>query len=157
MNCFQLQRIVAFATSVLLATMVLAACTGAAPAPPEDTPRATATAVTADENGSQEADTPPASETPPDSVQDTDATQDQPPSDLDDIAGIANAANTFLGLLDEPQRSVAVLPFDDARRANWSNLPAGALRFDRNGVRIGDLDKCADGCHDGFPGNGSEP
>ena len=138
-NSFQLQGIVAFATSVLLATIVLAACTGAAPALPEDTPMATA--VTADENGNQEADTTPASETPPDAVQDTDDTQDQPPSDPDDIAGIVNAANTFLGLLDESQRSVAVLPFDDARRANWSNLPAGALRFDRNGVRMGDLDK----------------
>lgn len=35
---------------------------------------------------------------------------------------------------------VAVLELEDSRRANWSNLPPGSVRFERNGVRIVDLD-----------------
>ncbi len=41
--------------------------------------------------------------------------------------------------LTTEQRAAAVYPFDSYLRPNWSNLPAGILRFDRNGVRIGDL------------------
>ena len=33
----------------------------------------------------------------------------------------------------------AVLPRDSGLIVNWSNLPAGRTRFERNGVRIGDL------------------
>ena len=50
------------------------------------------------------------------------------------------AANVFLGELGTDQRVAAVLEFGDSRRANWSNLPPGSVRFERNGVRIGDLD-----------------
>ena len=32
-----------------------------------------------------------------------------------------------------------VLPIDSPLRSNWSNLPAGMVSFDHNGVRIGDL------------------
>ena len=53
----------------------------------------------------------------------------------------AAAALDFLSQLDERQRGVAVLPYDSDLIRNWSNLPPGVLRFERNGVRIGDLDK----------------
>ena len=53
-------------------------------------------------------------------------------------ATAAEAANAFLDALTGQQRAAAALAFDDPARANWSNLPAG--RFERNGVRIGDLD-----------------
>ena len=51
-----------------------------------------------------------------------------------------DAANAFLDALTSEQRSTAVYDFDSPLRPNWSNLPAGMLRFERNGVRIGDLD-----------------
>ena len=41
--------------------------------------------------------------------------------------------------LTTEQPAAAVYPFDSDLRPNWSNLPAGILRFERNGVRIGDL------------------
>ena len=63
----------------------------------------------------------------------------------DDARGEAAAAAAmaldFLAQLDERQRDAAVLPYDSDLIRNWSNLPAGVLRFERNGVRIGDLDE----------------
>ena len=56
-----------------------------------------------------------------------------------------NAANAFLDSLTDNQRSESVYAFDDPVRSNWSNLPAGIPRFDRNGVRIGDLDAAQTG------------
>ena len=53
----------------------------------------------------------------------------------------ATAAADFLVLLDARQREAAVLPYDSDLITNWSNLPAGILRLERNGVRIGDLDE----------------
>ena len=49
------------------------------------------------------------------------------------------AAQAFLSALTAEQRAAAILALDDPARANWSNLPAGIVRFERNGVRIGDL------------------
>ena len=51
------------------------------------------------------------------------------------------AAQAFLETLSDEQREEAVLEFNDPDRANWSNLPAGMLDFERNGVRLGDLDQ----------------
>ena len=51
-----------------------------------------------------------------------------------------DAAGAFLDSLTDGQRSEALYDFDDPVRSNWSNLPAGVPRFDRNGVRVGDLD-----------------
>lgn len=51
-----------------------------------------------------------------------------------------SAAAAFLESLNSEQRVTAVLELGDSRRANWSNLPPGSVRFERNGVRIGDLD-----------------
>ena len=51
-----------------------------------------------------------------------------------------DAAGAFLDSLTDDQRSQALYDFDDPVRSNWSNLPAGVPRFDRNRVRIGDLD-----------------
>ena len=63
----------------------------------------------------------------------------------DDARGEAEAAATaaagFLALLDARQREAAVLPYDSDLITNWSNLPAGILRFERNGIRIGDLNE----------------
>ena len=57
----------------------------------------------------------------------------------DEITAAAAAATRFLETLDPAQARVAVLPPDSPLIANWSNLPAGVVRFERNGVRAGDL------------------
>ncbi|MXZ40555.1 MAG: DUF3500 domain-containing protein [Caldilineaceae bacterium SB0666_bin_21] len=66
-------------------------------------------------------------------------------SEADDARGETAAAAAvaldFLVQLDERQREAAVLPYDSDLIRNWSNLPPGVLRFERNGVRIGDLDE----------------
>ena len=54
-------------------------------------------------------------------------------------ANIASAAEAFLSTLSEDQLAEAIYAFDDPVRSNWSNLPAGRVGFERNGVRIGDL------------------
>ena len=51
-----------------------------------------------------------------------------------------SAATAFLDSLSGDRRAAAVLELGDSRRSNWSNLPPGSVRFERNGVRIGDLD-----------------
>ena len=56
-----------------------------------------------------------------------------------DATGSVAAAQAFLSALTAEQRAAAVLALDDPARANWSNLPAGVVRFEHNGVRIGDL------------------
>ena len=61
-------------------------------------------------------------------------------SALDEITAAAAAANRFLETLDPAQARAAVLATDSPLIANWSNLPAGMVRFERNGVRAGDLD-----------------
>ncbi len=53
---------------------------------------------------------------------------------------LVEAANAFIDALSTDQRSVTMSEFDSPLRSNWSNLPAGMLGFDRNGVRVGDLD-----------------
>lgn len=58
-----------------------------------------------------------------------------------EVEAAATAAADFLALLDGRQREAAVLPYDSDLITNWSNLPAGILRFDRNGIRIGDLNE----------------
>ena len=57
----------------------------------------------------------------------------------DETAAAAAAAIRFLETLEPAQARGAVLPSDSPFIANWSNLPAGILRFERNGVRAGDL------------------
>ena len=53
---------------------------------------------------------------------------------------MVTAANAFIAELSGEQRAAAVLELGDSKRANWSNLPPGSVRFERNGVRLGDLD-----------------
>ena len=60
-------------------------------------------------------------------------------SDVGGAVAVA-AANTFIEMLTGAQRAQAMHAIDDPVRPNWSNLPSGILDFDRNGVRIGDLD-----------------
>ena len=50
------------------------------------------------------------------------------------------AARAFLGALRGGQRATAILPYDSPLRPNWSNLPERSTRFDRNGLRLGDLE-----------------
>ena len=57
----------------------------------------------------------------------------------DAAAAAAAAATRLLRGLDPEQARAAVLPADSRLIVNWSNLPAGRTRFERNGVRIGDL------------------
>ena len=61
------------------------------------------------------------------------------PSARDEIAAAAAAADRFLQTLDPAQTRAAVLPPGSSLIVNWSNLPAGMAGFERNGVRIGDL------------------
>ena len=56
-------------------------------------------------------------------------------------SSVVKTANLFLSSLNDSQRESALYSYDDAARSNWSNLPAGVPRFDRNGVRTGDLDR----------------
>src|SRR6516162_4168105 len=53
------------------------------------------------------------------------------------------AANKFLKSLDDKQRDKALLDFDSAKKAGWSNLPVTMVA--RNGVRLGDLSKAQRG------------
>ncbi len=49
------------------------------------------------------------------------------------------AANALLAALSTEQADAIVLPVDSPLRGNWSNLPSGILRFERSGLRLGDL------------------
>ena len=49
------------------------------------------------------------------------------------------AANALLAALNAEQADAIVLPIDSPLRGNWSNLPSGVTRFERNGLRLGDL------------------
>ena len=57
----------------------------------------------------------------------------------EEIRAATAAAQRFLKTLDESQAGKAILPPGSPLIANWSNLPATNTRFDRNGVRVGDL------------------
>lgn len=50
------------------------------------------------------------------------------------------AAVAFRATLSRSQAADLVLPIDSPLRRNWSNLPAGILDFERNGLRLGDLE-----------------
>ena len=49
------------------------------------------------------------------------------------------AAMAFVATLDSGQASKLILQLDSPLRPNWSNLPAEILRFERNGLRLGNL------------------
>lgn len=49
------------------------------------------------------------------------------------------AAVAFRETLSQSQAGEIVLPIDSPLRRNWSNLPPGATDFERNGLRLGDL------------------
>ncbi len=55
-------------------------------------------------------------------------------------ASAAEAALAFIDTLSIEQRERVIYELDVPVRANWSNLPASMVNFERNGVRIGDLD-----------------
>ena len=59
--------------------------------------------------------------------------------DQHEIEDAAAAAVRFLEMLEPAPARVAVLPPASPLIANWSNLPARITRFERNGVRAGDL------------------
>lgn len=62
------------------------------------------------------------------------------PTEPEAASAVVTAAKAFIAELSEGRREAAVLELGDSRRSNWSNLPPGSVRFERNGVRIGDLD-----------------
>lgn len=49
------------------------------------------------------------------------------------------AANALLEELSTAQADAIALPIDSPLRNNWSNLPSEITRFERNGLRLGDL------------------
>ncbi len=49
------------------------------------------------------------------------------------------SAVAFRDALSDLQAGRLILPIDSPARRNWSNLPAGIVDFDRNGLRLGDL------------------
>lgn len=55
------------------------------------------------------------------------------------VAASVAAADAFIGTLTEEQRTSAMYALDDPLRPNWSNLPAGILDFERNGIRLNEL------------------
>jgi len=55
------------------------------------------------------------------------------------VAVAVATADEFIGMLSDGQRAKAMYALDDARRPNWSNLPAGILDFERNGIRLSEL------------------
>ena len=54
-------------------------------------------------------------------------------------AATYEAAVAFQATLSHAQAARLILPFDSPARRNWSNLPAGIVDFERNGLRLGDL------------------
>ncbi len=62
-----------------------------------------------------------------------------PVENISNVANIASAAEAFISTLSEEQLAQAMYAFGDPVRSNWSNLPAGRVDFERNGVRIGDM------------------
>ena len=56
-----------------------------------------------------------------------------------DGATTFTAAAAFMAALSASQRSTLILPIDSALRRNWSNLPTGIVDFERNGLRLGNL------------------
>ena len=68
----------------------------------------------------------------------------QPPSaasNPDKAAEVAAAVEALYATLDEDLLEQVKYDLDDEKRRNWSNLPANILRFDRNGIRMGDLNE----------------
>lgn len=55
-------------------------------------------------------------------------------------AAAYEAAAALIDSLTPVQALAAVLPRESPLKGNWSNLPAGIVDFERNGVRLGDLD-----------------
>ena len=54
------------------------------------------------------------------------------------VAGVVEAANAFLGTLDDTEKASAQLEFTQDKATAWSNLPCGATC--RSGVELGGLD-----------------
>lgn len=50
-----------------------------------------------------------------------------------------DAALAFRATLSVQQTNRLILPIDSPLRRNWSNLPDGAIDFERNGLRLGEL------------------
>ena len=128
MNCCLRQELRTALASLLLPVILLGACVIPAPSAesvpmPSGEKEKLSSASTAADTGEQT------------------QTDEQVPDGTREnaLAPIVSAALDFIETLDGQQRESALLPFDSNKRPNWSNLPAGMLPFDRNGVRIGDL------------------
>src|SRR6185369_3287457 len=72
------------------------------------------------------------------SLQAAEATSPDTKAAADEAATIVQAAQAFLGTLNDPQRGKVLFDFGDkAQRARWSNLPVNLA--ERRGLRMGDL------------------
>lgn len=138
MNCCLPYKLRIALASVLLPATLLVGCMTSAPvssAEPVPAPSTTRAPTTSGENGEMS----PAAATSEVGEQTQQDEQVSAGMGEEELAPIVSAAIDFIGLLDAQQKEAALLPFDSNKRPNWSNLPAGMLPFDRNGVRIGDL------------------
>ncbi|MDE0140380.1 MAG: DUF3500 domain-containing protein [Caldilineaceae bacterium] len=128
MNFCSRQELTTLLASLLLPVILLGACVGpvssaeSVPMPSGEKEEPSSSSATADTGAQEQTD-----EKVPDGMGES------------ELAAIASAALDFIELLDGQQQEAALLPFDSNKRPNWSNLPAGMLPFDLNGVRFGDL------------------
>lgn len=67
------------------------------------------------------------------------ATSGKPCTGREAVGASAAAADALIATLTDTQRATVMYALDDPLRPNWSNLPAGILDFERNGIRLGDL------------------
>ena len=57
----------------------------------------------------------------------------------DDPSASYDAATSLVNAVAPSERTRLLLPINSPLRRNWSNLPESVTRFDRNGLRLGDL------------------
>lgn len=138
MNCCLRQELRTASASLLILVILLGGCVSPVPnAESIPTPSAVGTPTTSDEtegsfSASAKADTDEQSQTDE---------QVAAGAGEKELASIVSTALSFIELLDERQQEAALLSLDSNERPNWSNLPEGMLPFDRNGLRIGDLNE----------------
>ena len=68
----------------------------------------------------------------------------QPPgaaSNNDKAAEVVAAVEALYDTLDDDLLEEVMYDLDDEKRRNWSNLPVNILDFERNGIRMGDLNE----------------
>ena len=62
-------------------------------------------------------------------------------SNNDKAAEVVAAVEALYDTLDDDLLEEVTYDLDDEKRRNWSNLPVNILDFERNGIRMGDLNE----------------